>query len=151
MRRCRWKCAWPNAKRSNAPSLTWCQGKEGLNAAPTPSQDSADVIAVFSDAYTSIANNLNPNWGQQTNATEIQIDGNNILKYENLNYQGLDYPQTDVSSMEYVHLDYKTADASSIEFSLISANPTIDTPYSITLSQEAGKVLTSHCLYILPI
>ena len=103
----------------------------GLNAAPTPSQDSADVIAVFSDAYTSIANNLNPNWGQQTNATEIQIDGNNILKYENLNYQGLDYPQTDVSAMEYVHLDYKTADASSIEFSLISANPTIDTPYSI--------------------
>ena len=105
----------------------------GLNAAPTPSQDSADVIAVFSDAYTSIANNLNPNWGQQTNATEIQIDGNNILKYENLNYQGLDYPQTDVSSMEYVHLDYKTADASSIEFSLISANPTIDTPYSIDI------------------
>ena len=100
----------------------------GMNAAPTPSQDSADVISVYSDAYTSIATNTNPNWGQQTNATEIQIDGNNILKYANLNYQGLQYTQTDVSAMEYVHLDYKTADASSIEFSLISANPTIDTP-----------------------
>ena len=51
----------------------------------------ADVIAVYSDAYTSIATNLNPDWGQQTQTTEIQIDGNNTLEYANLNYQGLDY------------------------------------------------------------
>ena len=49
---------------------------------------------------------LNPDWGQQTQTTEVQIDGNNTLEYANLNYQGLEYPQTDVSAMEYVHLDY---------------------------------------------
>ena len=101
------------------------------SADPTSNKAPADVISVYSDAYSSIATNLNPNWGQQTQTTEIQIDGNNILKYENLNYQGLDYPQTDVSAMEYVHLDYKTADATAIDFFLISTNPTVENPYSI--------------------
>ena len=41
----------------------------------------------------SIATNLNPGWGQATQTTEIQIDGNNTLEYANLNYQGLEYPQ----------------------------------------------------------
>ena len=62
-----------------------------------------DVISVYSDAYTSIATNLNPNWGQATQMTEVQIDGNNTLEYANLNYQGLEYPQTDVSAMEFLH------------------------------------------------
>ena len=35
--------------------------------------------------------------------------------------------------MEYVHLDYKTADATALDFSLISANPTVETAYSITI------------------
>ena len=38
-----------------------------------------------------IATNLNPNWGQQTQTTEVLIDGNNTLEYANLNYQGLEY------------------------------------------------------------
>ena len=37
------------------------------SAAPTPSKAAADVISVFSDAYTPITNaNTNPGWGQQT-------------------------------------------------------------------------------------
>ena len=103
-------------------------------AAPTPSQDSADVISVYSDAYTdNIATNLNPNWGQQTQASEFQIDGNNTLEYANLNYQGLDYPQTDVSAMEFLHLDYKTDDATALNFFLISANPTVENAYTISI------------------
>ena len=71
-----------------------------------------------------IATNLNPDWGQQTQTTEVQIDGNNTLEYANLNYQGLEYATTDVSAMEYVHLDYKTDDATALEFFVISENPT---------------------------
>jgi len=109
-------------------------GGGGNPAAPTPSKAPADVISVYSDAYTdNIATNLNPNWGQATNATEIQIDGNNTLKYENLNYQGLDYSTTDVSAMEYVHLDYKTDDTTALDFYLISENPTVENPYSIDI------------------
>ena len=103
----------------------------GSSAAPTPNKAPADVISVYSDAYTNLNANLDPFWGQQTDATEIQIDGNNTLEYANLNYQGLQYTQTDVSAMEYVHLDYKTADASALDFYLISANPTLESAYSI--------------------
>ena len=49
------------------------------SAAPTPSKAAADVISVFSDAYTIIATNLNPIGDNKPNATEIQIDGNNTL------------------------------------------------------------------------
>ena len=103
----------------------------GSSAAPTPNKAPADVISVYSDAYTNLNANLDPFWGQQTDATEIQIDGNNTLEYANLNYQGLQYTQTDVSAMEYVHLDYKTADASALDFYLISAAPTLESAYSI--------------------
>ena len=102
-------------------------------AAPTPNKAPADVISVFSDAYTNINADLNPNWGQQTQTTEIQIDGNNTLEYANLNYQGMQYAVSDVSAMEYVHLDYKTADATALDFYLISQNPTVENPYSIAI------------------
>ena len=85
-------------------------------AAPTPSKAAADVISVFSDAIHKHRYQLNPDWGQQTQTTEIQIDGNNTLEYANLNYQGLEYPATDVSAMEYVHLDYYTDDATALDF-----------------------------------
>jgi hypothetical protein len=89
-------------------------------AAPTPSNDSADVISVYSDAYTSIVTGTNPNWGQGTATTEIVVDGNNTLKYAGLDYQGLDYTTTDVSAMENLHLDYYTDDATALQFFLIA-------------------------------
>ncbi|MFC2128133.1 hypothetical protein ACFLRU_07155 [Bacteroidota bacterium] len=88
--------------------------------APTPTQNSADVISVYSDTYTSNATNLNPGWGQATAFSEIQISSNNILKYANLNYQGMEYTSSDVSAMEYVHLDYYTSDATAFQFFLIA-------------------------------
>ena len=104
-------------------SINWTLASTPPNntsAPPTPNKAPADVISVYSDAYTSIATELDPFWGQATNATEIQIDGNNTLEYANLNYQGLEYPATDVSAMEYLHLDYKTDDATALDFYLIS-------------------------------
>ena len=78
----------------------------------------ADVISVYSDAYTSIVTNSNPGWGQATVTTEILVDGNNTLKYAGLTFQGMDYTTTDVSAMEFVHLDYYTEDATALQFFL---------------------------------
>jgi beta-glucanase (GH16 family) len=104
-------------------------------AAPSPTKASSDVISVFSDVYTSISTDTDPNWGQNTNATEIDINGNTTLKYENLNYQGLNYEEhTDVSSMEYIHLDYYTNDASAFEFYVISHGPQ-ENPYNIATNE----------------
>jgi len=50
-------------------------------AAPTPTQSASNVMAIYSDAYTVLAGtDLNPNWGQATVVTEIQVQGNNTLK-----------------------------------------------------------------------
>ncbi len=89
-------------------------------AATDPTDAAVDVIAVYSDSYDDIYTNLDPNWGQATDATEIQIGDNNVLKYTGLNYQGIEYTQTNVSSMEYIHLDYYTNDATAFEFYLIA-------------------------------
>ncbi|WP_430815121.1 discoidin domain-containing protein [Carboxylicivirga sp. RSCT41] len=88
-------------------------------AAPVPGHDAVDVLSVYSDSYTSIATNLNPWWNQSTVVTEVQLDGNNTLKYENLNYQGMDYTSSDVTAMEYLHINYYTTDATALVFSLI--------------------------------
>ena len=118
---------------SSTISIAWSIDPKPSTAAPVPSQDSADVVSVYSDTYTSIATNLNPGWGQATQTTEVQIAGNNTMEYANLNYQGLEYPQTDVSAMEYLHLDYHTSDATALDFFLISANPTVENAYSIDI------------------
>jgi hypothetical protein len=59
-------------------------------AAPTPpARDAADVISIFSGAYTDIAgSNFFPDWGQSTVVTTEVIAGDDTLKYANLNYEG---------------------------------------------------------------
>ena len=61
-------------------------------AAATPTHLQANVISVYSDAYTNISNtNFYPNWGQNTTLTNITIGGNATLMYDNLNYQGMEF------------------------------------------------------------
>ncbi len=103
-------------------------------SAPTPTEDSATVISLFSDAYDDIAGiDYNPNWGQGTAVTIAQIAGNQMLRYANLDYQGTDFagnPQ-DVSDKGFLHLDFWTADSTALNVYLISAGP-VETPYSLT-------------------
>ena len=109
---------------------------EPTEAAPTPTADEADVISLFSDAYTDIAGiNYNPDWGQATVVTQEDVAGNNTLKYAGLDYQGTDFtgnPQ-DVSGMETLHLDFWTADSTALNISLISSGP-VETPYMLTIT-----------------
>ncbi|WP_117883783.1 hypothetical protein [Aureibaculum luteum] len=92
--------------------------------ASTPNIGSSDVISVFSDSYTSVGiSELNPDWGQSTTLTDVNIGGNIIWKYESLNYTGIvtDYGNpTDLSSMSYVHFDYFTPDATTLGLKLVN-------------------------------
>ncbi len=109
---------------------------EPVAAAPTPTAAPADVISLFSDAYTDIAGiDYNPNWGQATVVTQVDIAGNNTLKYAGLNYQGTDFagnPQ-DVSGMETLHVDFWTADSTALNVSLISTGP-VEMAYALTIT-----------------
>jgi hypothetical protein len=96
-------------------------------AAPTPpARDANDVISIFSNAYTNITGiDYNPNWGQATVTTTIDIAGNATLKYAGLNYQGTDFSGNaqDVSAMEFLHIDYWTANSTALNASIISTGP----------------------------
>ena len=92
------------------------------NPATPPFRDAADVISIYSDAYATISGvDYYPNWGQTTNFAQIQVNGNNIIQYGNLNYQGIDFGTTvNASSMEYLHIDVWTADLTALEIFPIS-------------------------------
>lgn len=103
--------------------------------APTPpARAASNVISIFSNAYTNITGvDYNPNWGQATVTTTINIAGNATLKYAGLNYQGTDFsgnPQN-ASSMGFLHLDYWTANSTALNVYIISPGPV-----------EKAKVLT---------
>ena len=96
-----------------------------MTAAPTPTRLAANVISVFSNAYTDVAGtDWNPNWGQATVVSDVMIAGNATKKYANLNYQGIGLtPGIDASAMEFVHFDIWTPTALTFDFFLISPGP----------------------------
>ncbi len=103
-------------------------------AAPTPTHIAANVISVFSDAYTQIpGTNVNPGWGQATVTSIIQIQGNNTLKMAGLNYQGIELGSSqNVSAMGFLHIDFWTANSTQLNVYLISPGP-VETAYSLTV------------------
>lgn len=102
--------------------------------APTPTKPAAQVISVFSDAYTNIAGtDLNPNWGQATMVTQYALLGNNTMKYAGLNYQGIQLGSSqNVSGMSNLHLDFWTANSTALNVYIISPGP-VETPYTLTV------------------
>jgi hypothetical protein len=93
-----------------------------VSATKPSTRKAEDVISIFSDKYTDIADtDFNPNWSQSTIYTTFDLNGDAMIQYSNLNYQGIQIGATqDVSGMEFLHLDVWTADATAIETYLIS-------------------------------
>jgi hypothetical protein len=103
-------------------------------AAPTPPErNAADVISLFSGAYTDLAGtDWFPNWGQSTIVTDTTIVGNATKKYENFNYQGVQFLNPiDASGMTTLHLDIWTPDVNTFDvYPIVPGQP------------EAAKSLT---------
>lgn len=96
-------------------------------AAPTPPvRNATDYKSLFSDAYTNITGiDWNPNWGQATVVTEVQIAGNPTKKYANLNYQGVQFgTAVNVSTMQKLHVDIWTPNCTAFDLFLINTSPT---------------------------
>ena len=105
--------------------------------APVPTISAADVLSIYSDSYSNVAGtNFNPNWGQSTDVTvDLDIAGNNTLKYANLNYQGTEFAAQDVSGYDYLHVDFWTANSTDLDFFLISSGP-VETAFELPLALE---------------
>jgi hypothetical protein len=110
-------------------------------AAPTPTVAAANVVSVFSDAYTNIAGtNLNPGWGQATVASQVAISGNNTLKYLGLNYQGIQLGSSqNVTGMTHLHIDYYSANSTALNAYLISTGP-VEKAKALTVPTTSGWV-----------
>ncbi|MFY7963366.1 MAG: T9SS type A sorting domain-containing protein [Chitinophagaceae bacterium] len=109
-------------------------------AAPTPpSRSAANVISIYSDAYSNIPNvNYNPFWGQSGfgTASEITVSGDNIREYLNMNYQGIDFnTNKNVSSFDSVHFDVYSTNCTSLGITLVANG---------TGEREVTKALTTN-------
>lgn len=106
-------------------------------AAPIHDETNNKVISIFSDAYTNVAGtNFNPDWNQATAATVETLDGNEVLKYADLNYQGIVYATQDVSGLDMLHEDYWTANSTDLNFYLISDGNEVAFTLPITATEE---------------
>ncbi|MNS01034.1 hypothetical protein D3C86_395120 [compost metagenome] len=101
--------------------------KPNTSAPTPPNRQAADVIAIYSSKYADVpGTNFFPDWGQAGQGSswaEFDLNGDKMLNYINLSYQGIalaDGTSVDVSGMEYLHMDVWTADLAKIETSLIS-------------------------------
>ncbi len=108
-------------------------------AAPVPTEDSEDVIAIYSDSYTCLeGSNFAAPWGQSTVVSFDDVEGNEYMYYASFNYQGTQLLGVhNLSGMTHVHIDLWTPDATVINFTPISAS-TGEFAYSLTpLNQDA--------------
>ncbi|MFY7885363.1 MAG: Ig-like domain-containing protein, partial [Dolichospermum sp.] len=109
-------------------------------ATTPPARNSADVISLFSDAYTDLAGtDWFPNWGQSTVVTDVTISGNATKRYATLNYQGIEISGSiNVSTMQYLHVDIWTANCTAFEVFLINEGAG-EQGYTITPTASGWK------------
>lgn len=79
-----------------------------------------DVISIYTEAYDNVAgSDYFPDWGQGGQGSswaEFDLNGDKMLNYINLSYQGIQIGEVkDVSGMEVLHIDIWTADDMSID------------------------------------
>jgi len=98
-----------------------------IASAPAPTANAADVISIFSDAYTNVAGtDYFPDWGQGGQGSSwamFDLNGDSMLQYINLSYQGIQFGSSvDATSLEYLHIDVWTPDVTGIDIYPIDGN-----------------------------
>ncbi len=86
-------------------------------SAPTPTEDAANVISVFSDAYDNIPvdfyNGFFAPFQTTLGGADLNINGDNIIKYTELNFVATEFknPTLDATAMTHFHVDIQVEDA----------------------------------------
>ena len=94
-------------------------------AAPAPTADPGDVISLFSNVYTDVTvDTWSAGW-DVADLTDMQIAGDDVKKYSNLVYAGIEFTSVpiDASAMTHFHMDIwtpdQTADPASFRVKLV--------------------------------
>lgn len=105
-----------------------CPGQEPLVAAPTPpARNAADVVSIFSGAYSNVTlNELPTSWSSIGSFTVPSIVGNPTWKFTGLDFMGMVTNYTtgvNLSTMENMHIDYWTPSTNGIEIKIVNTTP----------------------------
>jgi hypothetical protein len=78
--------------------------------APSPIHSPANVISIFSDAFTNVpVNYFNGYWEpwQTTISNDFTVNGDNVLNYNIFNFVGIEFssPTVNASAMTHIHLN----------------------------------------------
>ncbi len=98
----------------SAPALT--------TAAPTPPvRNAANVISLFSNAYTNVTVDTWSAFWDNANVEDVSIGGNATKKYSNLFYAGVEFTSSTINAtnMEKFHMDVYTPDATVFKVKLV--------------------------------
>ncbi|WP_418262696.1 glycosyl hydrolase family 16 [Flavobacterium faecale] len=91
-----------------AGSLT-IDASSSFGSAPTPTQASADVISLFSNAYTNVPVDFFNGFygGSTTKTSDIKVGNDDFKYYTDLNYVGIEFtnPAVNATAMNFLHLD----------------------------------------------
>lgn len=122
---------------SNVPTISnifvdniyyYAEPTSPLDAPEAPTEDEVEnnVISIFSDSYTDIGNDGLNNFNSGSILTVENIASNNVLKYTNLNFTGLEFlgPNLiDASESTTLHLDLWSPDANEFKIKLVDFGP----------------------------
>ncbi|MFZ4859128.1 MAG: fibronectin type III domain-containing protein [Desulfuromonadaceae bacterium] len=90
----------------------------------TPTLPKANVISIIGTTYGDMVEvGVNPNWGQSTIMSSITVQGDTVLKYDKLTYQGMDLSPAsgiDVTGKTMLHIDVWAATTTAFDVFLIS-------------------------------
>ncbi len=98
---------------------------EPTTAAPTPTKVPADVISLFSNAYTNVTvDTWRTSWSSAT-LTDMQVAGDDVKKYSALDFVGIETvtSQLNVSAMDVFEFDIWTPNSTSFRFKLVDFGP----------------------------
>ncbi len=90
-------------------------------AATTPTKPSADVISLFSNAYTNVpVDTWRTSWSAAT-LTDMQVATDDVKKYSALDFVGIEMVanQININSMDLVEFDLWTPNSTSFRFKIV--------------------------------
>lgn len=85
-----------------------------LTTAPAPTALAANVISIFSNAYTNVPVDFYNGYWQfsTTQSADVQVAGDDIIRYSQLNFVGIQFtaPTINATAMTNIHMDIWTPD-----------------------------------------
>jgi len=121
------------------------------SAAPAPSVPAADVISLFSDAYSNrVVDTWSATW-DQADVTDLSVAGNDLKGYTNLVFAGIEFisSQIDATAMTHFHLDAFLPSGSTLRIKLVDfgANGVFgggdDSEQELTFNAGTSPAITS--------